>query len=85
MSRILDIRFIGLQESLEADFETLKRLLRLPEDCRLPADPFEAHRAPTGLERDLGAEAIANLRRWYAADILFYNFCRQLRRALGWE
>jgi hypothetical protein len=84
VSRLSDLRFIGLQESLAADFETLKRLLRLPDDCRLPDDPIEAHCAPAGSGRDLGAAAVANLRRWYANDLAFYDFCRELRAAMRW-
>jgi len=85
LSRLRDLRFIGMQESLAADFETLKRLLRLPAECRLPDDPVAAHRTPAGLERDLSEAAVANLRRWYAADIAFYEFCRELRAAMRWD
>jgi hypothetical protein len=50
-----------------------------------PEDPVEAHRMPAGPRQELGAEAVANLRRWYAADFAFYDFCRQLRRTLRWD
>jgi hypothetical protein len=82
--RLPDLRFIGLQESLAEDFETLKRLLGLPDECRLPDDPVTAHRTPAGLDRDLGAAAVANLRRWYAGDLAVYQFCRELRATMRW-
>lgn len=77
-SRLDDIILIGFQETLEADFDRLKRLVGLPEDLALPGDEVAAHCSPTTQEAPLSAEAKANLSRWYAMDRRFYALCKQI-------
>jgi len=75
-SRLGDVFFIGCQNCLPADFETLKRKLRLPEAARLPDDDLNSHRNPQGLDKRLEPVALENLREWYARDFVFFDFCR---------
>jgi hypothetical protein len=77
-SRIPDLFFIGFQERLSQDFELLKSKLGLPWDIQLPADDITAHRNPDNLDKKLDAQAIENLRRWYAADMRLYELCRRI-------
>lgn len=77
------IVLLGLQESLSADFESLKLALRLPRELTLPPDDLRAHRTPGGLHRDLSSLAEHNLHLWYEEDIRFYDDCVQLRTRLG--
>lgn len=76
LSRLEDVLFVGFQESLSHDFEQLKRRLGLPADLALPDDPVTAHRNPDDIDRHLDDQAVANLRKWYAADYSFYELCR---------
>src|SRR4051812_21048200 len=45
-AHIKKVIYIGLQETLDADWAQLKALLGLPPDVELPRDPVRAHRAP---------------------------------------
>ena len=65
-SRRSDIVFVGAQEHLERDVATLARMLDM--SIILPSDDVNAHRSPGGVPRRLEAEAVANLRQWYADD-----------------
>ena len=73
-----DLFFIGLQDRLDEDFEALKRKLALPESAGLPTDETVRHGTPEGFDTQLGAEARANLERWYAWDVAFVARCREL-------
>ncbi len=75
-ARKKDILLVGFQESLAADFEQLRRLLRLPPSVTLPTEGEAAHRNPVGLDRKLGDQAANNLREWYAADRMLYDRLR---------
>jgi hypothetical protein len=77
-SRLDDIAFIGFQETLAVDFDRLKRLFGLPKDLLLPADQVAAHRSPSAQQTTLSAEAKTNLSRWYAMDLAFYSWCREI-------
>lgn len=77
LSRQSDIALIGFQETLNEDFELLKRMLDLPADLALPSDPIKAHRNPENLDTSLGEQARHNLREWYTADFAFLELCRQ--------
>lgn len=77
--RINDVLFVGFQETLNDDFETLKSILNLPQHARLPADDVTSHRTPQGLDRKLDDVAQQALRRWYARDYEFLKLCRSLR------
>jgi hypothetical protein len=81
LSRLSDILFIGFQETLDEDFEILKKMLCLPAAIMLPENDIEAHRNPRDLDTSLEMEAIKNLREWYAADYEFMRLCRELRSA----
>lgn len=78
LSRVSDILFIGFQETLDKDFEILKRMLGLPA-ITLPEDDIGAHRNPQNLDTSLEMEALANLRKWYAADYRFMRLCKEIR------
>ena len=73
------IVLLGLQPSLDADFEIIKKRLGLPAEVTLPADPVPAHRTPPGFETVLTPAARANIVDWYASDIAFYERYRRLR------
>jgi len=81
LSRLKDILFIGFQESMEADFETLKGLLDLPGCVSLPTGDTAAHRNPPGLDTAIGDAGLAALRDWYAEDLEFIRLCRELMSA----
>jgi hypothetical protein len=72
-SRLDDILFIGLQETLNRDFEALLAILGLAADVRLPTGDVESHKNPAGLEIALSERATHNLRDHYSADIQFYS------------
>jgi len=78
LSRLSDIFLIGFQETLEQDFEQLRTKLGITTNVQLPTDDVTAHRSPDNLDKKLDAEAIENLRRWYAADFRFYALCRRI-------
>lgn len=83
-ARFQQIAYIGRQETLDADWEQIKLLLRLPGDVALPTDPVRAHRRTTSDDTSLDDVAVAALRRWYAADYELVAFCDGIRTALGW-
>ena len=69
----------GFQESLDSDFEALKRILRLPADTTLPSDPVAAHRMPAGFSTCLSEAGRRNIAAWYAQDVRFVEGLRALR------
>jgi hypothetical protein len=76
-SRLDDILFVGLQETLNRDFATLASILGLGADVRLPTSDLEAHRNPAGVDTSLSERARRNLLDHYSADIQFYNLMRE--------
>jgi hypothetical protein len=76
-ARLPDLFFIGFQERLDDDFELLKQKLGLPAEAELPRGEA-AHQAPAGHDAQLGEAAQANLRHWYADDLVFVQLCREL-------
>jgi hypothetical protein len=62
------ILYVARQETLSSDWEELRRLLELPDVCRLPDDPVRAHRTPEGFPTELGERGREAVRRWYAED-----------------
>jgi hypothetical protein len=80
LSRLPDIMFIGFQESLDEDFEILKKKLGLPETISLPKDDIRAHRNPRDLDICIEEEALVNLKEWYAADYEFIRLCNTVLR-----
>jgi hypothetical protein len=81
--RLNSIALIGLQETMNRDFEYLKGWLGLPQDISLPEDDTLAHRTPPEFDRRLSPLAEQNLAEWYADDIRFYDHCVELRAARG--
>jgi hypothetical protein len=77
-ARVPDLFFVGFQESLDEDFESLKRKLGLPPRAELPRGVEAAHMTPPGFDTQLGETARANLERWYADDAAFVELCREL-------
>jgi glycosyltransferase involved in cell wall biosynthesis len=77
-ARLDDLFFIGLQDRLDDDFQSLKTKLGLPPDARLPGDETAAHKSPSGTQTHLSDVGRANLERWYARDIAFLQLCRAL-------
>jgi hypothetical protein len=77
-ARLDNVFFIGLQDRLDDDFETLKRKLGLGADVRMPRDETVAHKTPAGFESQLSETGRANLERWYAFDVSFVQLCREL-------
>lgn len=77
-SRVDDILFIGFQENFDDSFEELKKNLYLPANLALPKDDIGAHRNSGHLDKSLDDEAIVALKKWYANDIEFVAFCKEL-------
>jgi glycosyltransferase involved in cell wall biosynthesis len=77
-ARLGDLFFIGLQDRLDDDFESLKTKLGLPPETRLPRDETAAHKSPSGSQTHLSDVGRANLERWYARDVAFVQLCREL-------
>lgn len=77
LSRVKDIFYIGFQETLQDDFEILKRKLQLPGVASLPIDEVHTHRNPTNVDKKLDMESILNLKNWYAKDYEFMEFSRK--------
>ena len=78
VSRQSDLLFIGFQETLNEDFELLKRILNLPEDLMLPADEVAAHKNSPHVDKRLDEEAIRNLRAWYRRDYRLLGLLHEL-------
>lgn len=69
-----DILWVGLTSRLSDDFERLKRLLSLPKECHLPADPVVAHRRLHSDPVHLSEPAVDNLKSWYSSDYEFLEY-----------
>jgi hypothetical protein len=82
-SRLSDIFFIGFQETLDSDFESLRLKLGLGCGLNLPVDDIEAHKNPGHLDRSLDEVALRNLREWYAADYEFLSLCKGLAERIN--
>lgn len=77
-----DILYVYQQETLDADFTEMKRLLSLPM-AQLPIDDVTAHRLKGDWDTSLDELAIENLRRWYASDYEIIAACMKLFTADG--
>ena len=75
-SRIDDILFIGYQETLNKDFQSLKQALELPSSAELPKDDYNAHRNPINLDKLMDEKAITALHEWYQEDYEFIELCQ---------
>jgi hypothetical protein len=81
--RFPDVFFIGFTDTLDDDFELLKRKLGLGLDTRLPHDETGSHRTPSGYETQLSELGRRNLIRWYDWDVRFHRLCRELAPAVN--
>lgn len=72
-----DILYVYQQETLDADFAGMKRLLSLP-GAQLPTDDVTAHKLKGDWDTSLDSLATENLRRWYASDYEIIAACRKL-------
>ncbi len=77
-SRRADILLIGFQETLAEDFNSLKKILNLPDEVKLPEDDVNAHKNPANVDKTLDEQAIRNLKIWYARDYRFLELCREV-------
>lgn len=80
-----NIFFIARIESLDADFDILKKALSLPEALVLPNDPRSAHRASMATTRStvLSDGASELVKSWYLRDYDFIRFCESWRERHG--
>ncbi|MEX2287894.1 MAG: hypothetical protein WD648_12445 [Planctomycetaceae bacterium] len=76
LSRLSDIFFVGFQESLAADFETLKARLELPGSIQLTSDPIKSHKNPGHLDYSLDDIAVENLKNWYKNEWRLIRLCQ---------
>ena len=76
-SRLDDLLFVGFQESLDADFVTLKSILKIPHEVALPTDDIGAHRNPTGINKLIDERGIAALMDLYSEDYKFLFLCKK--------
>lgn len=81
-TRLNDILLIILQPELDADFELLKKILKLPAEIILPKSLMSSHRTPPGFQTGLSDISVKNLTNWYRKDIDIFQECLQLRKAI---
>lgn len=82
-ARLGQIVYIARQETLDRDWEQLKRLLELPLDIELPSG-VRAHRRDPSLFADIDEAGMRALRDWYARDYRIVTYCERVRRWHGW-
>lgn len=80
-SRLDDVLLIGLHERFADDFARLKKILNVPDACRLPDGDLDAHRAGVRAPRNLTRLATAHLLGWYADDFKLFEACRAIALA----
>jgi hypothetical protein len=73
--RAPDIVWVGHTPSLNQDFEALKEITGLPQECRLPEDERDAHIRPPTEDVSLDPPGRANLRLWYRHDYRILQHC----------
>lgn len=78
LARRKDILFVGFQESLDADFERLKTVLKVQPGIVLPSDDISAHRSPDDVDRAISDKGGVALKDWYTSDYKFIALCRNL-------
>lgn len=75
-SRFEDILFVGFQESLDADFMKLKKILKIPQSITLPTDDIIAHRNPKDINKSIDEKGVKALIKWYSDDYRFMSLCK---------
>lgn len=79
--RLDDLLLVMPFADLNASFAQLCELLGLPDSTVLPTDDVAAHRSPRdGGDRSLSDRAVANLSKWYGADLAFIDLCTTFDR-----
>jgi len=77
-SRQKDILFIGFQESLDDDFDKVKKILNIPSSIILSTDDIIAHKNPKGIDKKLDPVAISALSDWYFEDYKFITLVKEV-------
>jgi Sulfotransferase family len=83
-ARLGQIVYIARQETLDRDWDQLKRLLELPADVELPSCSVRSNRRDPSLAPAIDEAGMQALRAWYARDYKLVNYCEQVRRWRGW-
>jgi hypothetical protein len=76
--RARDVLFVAFLESLDADFEEMKKLIGLKTDVFLPKDDVKMHKSPAHMDNSIAPDASDNIARWYAQDYVLMETCRRL-------
>ncbi len=77
------IVYIAMQETLDQDFENLKRILNLPDRLKLPQGKA-AHKRTEPVDKSLDDAGREALRRYYAKDYELIRRCNEVRYDRGW-
>jgi len=80
-SRLDDIFFIGFTETLDVDFNNLKKLLNIPSEITFSEKHDRANRRPGGVcdEHNIIQEpGLTLLKEWYKQDIEFVALCKEI-------
>lgn len=83
-ARLDQVVYIARLETLDADWEQLKRILTLPRRLKLPKDQLRSHRGDASLDRELDDAARTALTNWYRPDYRLLKFCERVRSERGW-
>jgi hypothetical protein len=82
--RLDRVVYIGRQETLDADWQNLQRILEVPDYIELPRDPVTANRTGDWSRDQIDDRARAALRRYYDKDYRLLDLCDDVRRRRGW-
>ena len=81
-SRFSDILFIGFTETLDADFNNLKKLLNIPSEITLPQKPKQANKIRNTIRDEhkiIQEPGLTLLKEWYKQDIELVALCKEIR------
>lgn len=73
------ILYIARQETLDEDWEKVKKLLDIPRDQMLPHDAVNAHRTTYEGDMTFSEKALDALRVWYADDYRLLEIAEEVR------
>lgn len=74
-----NILYIATTETLNEDFDVVKRLMNLPSSASMPDTDRDRHATPSGFSKHLSEEGLRNIRKHYAADYETYAWCLKFR------
>ena len=80
-----DIIFLGTQNNLNNDFETLRETLNIPKTYKLPTDKINKHKNPENTDKNLTTKAIQNLQWWYEKDFYFLELLNRNLKENGFS